>query len=271
MRVGTMATRPVFVVSSPAQHDESDNDRPIISRLDLLYKEYMVDFSWTPGISITNKRKNIEALHSAIREKWPHIRILEVSTKSDNPVGRAFSAFNIKIRSKECCGTSECNRCRPFESAYQSSKVLDGNINPEIQYLKPSQAKSHELIAGKVPQAFEWDGQRWKLDSCFYDWLYINAICGPLRCDSNPNIEQLADYDAFTDIEFNPKRSKNTQARACAIAVGLIRQQKQLLDRLFDESTVKDYLESGKFSGHPVQSKFWTTSSDSNLDGSTTR
>ena len=34
-------------------------------------------------------------------------------------------------------------------------------------------------------------------------------------------IEELVKYDTFTDIEFNPKKSINCQARTCAILVSL--------------------------------------------------
>jgi len=35
--------------------------------------------------------------------------------------------------------------------------------------------------------------------------------------------KSILDYDAFTDIEFNPKKSLNCQARACAVFVSLYR------------------------------------------------
>ena len=35
--------------------------------------------------------------------------------------------------------------------------------------------------------------------------------------------EEILNYDAFTDIEFNPKKSLNCQAKAAAIFVGLSR------------------------------------------------
>ena len=40
--------------------------------------------------------------------------------------------------------------------------------------------------------------------------------------------EQILEYDAFTDIVFNPKRSINCQAEAAAIYVSL--QKQNLLD-----------------------------------------
>jgi len=47
----------------------------------------------------------------------------------------------------------------------------------------------------------------------FYDWIYARAVA--MR---NDLAEQILGYRGFTDIEFNPRRSINCQARACAIA-----------------------------------------------------
>ena len=52
----------------------------------------------------------------------------------------------------------------------------------------------------------------------FYDWLYINAL---IRQENLA--EEILNFDAFTDIEFNPKKSLNCQARAAAVFVGLTR------------------------------------------------
>ena len=50
----------------------------------------------------------------------------------------------------------------------------------------------------------------------FYDWIYIHALL------ETPDVaKKLVKYDAFTDIEFNPLKSINCQARATAIFVGL--------------------------------------------------
>ena len=46
--------------------------------------------------------------------------------------------------------------------------------------------------------------------------VYINALIG-----ISGKIDQISKYEAFTDIEFNPKKSINCQAKAAAIACGL--------------------------------------------------
>jgi len=52
----------------------------------------------------------------------------------------------------------------------------------------------------------------------FYDWLYLNAIF-PHR----EWLKRLHQYAGFTDIEFNPGRSINCQARSCALFVTLMK------------------------------------------------
>lgn len=50
----------------------------------------------------------------------------------------------------------------------------------------------------------------------FYNWLYINTLFL-----NNDLSEKIQEYDCFTDIEFNPQRSINCQAKAAAIFTGL--------------------------------------------------
>ena len=57
--------------------------------------------------------------------------------------------------------------------------------------------------------------------TAFYNWLYINALM------ETPSLaEVILSYDAFTDIEFNPQKSINCQAEACAVFVSLSKQGK---------------------------------------------
>jgi len=73
--------------------------------------------------------------------------------------------------------------------------------------------------------AFQFDGTRFPTEprTAFYDWLYINSIY-PHR----EWLTRLNRYAGFTDIEFNPERSVNCQARSCALFVSMM--AKGLLD-----------------------------------------
>jgi type I restriction enzyme M protein len=52
----------------------------------------------------------------------------------------------------------------------------------------------------------------------FYDWLYVNAVS-----QNTELLTKLSEYNAFTDIAFNPEKSINCQARSAAICVSLFK------------------------------------------------
>ena len=65
--------------------------------------------------------------------------------------------------------------------------------------------------------AFRFDGRDWGLTprTAFYDWLYLRALRA--LADRDRTIDAtLGEFEAFTDIEFNPDKSLNCQARSCA-------------------------------------------------------
>ena len=54
------------------------------------------DFMWSGGFSITQKQKNIRALHQSIYE-MKHEKALEVSSKSEVRVGKEIGAFSLEL------------------------------------------------------------------------------------------------------------------------------------------------------------------------------
>ena len=61
----------------------------------------------------------------------------------------------------------------------------------------------------------------------FYDWLYVNAL------KQNTHLhEEVMQYQAFTDREFNPKKSIHCAAYALAMFVAL--NKRGLLDNVED-------------------------------------
>ncbi len=65
---------------------------------------------------------------------------------------------------------------------------------------------------------FQLEGQEFPSvpRTLFYNWLYVNAL------NNSPELaEQIMEYDAFTDIVFNPEKSVNCQAEAAAYFVSL--------------------------------------------------
>ena len=67
---------------------------------------------------------------------------------------------------------------------------------------------------------FAHDGDIWNLEpkGAFYNFLYIRSLL------QIPHLfEALDEFDAFTDIAFNPNKSFNCQAESVSIFVGLNR------------------------------------------------
>ena len=176
-------------------------------------REEYVEFAWHPGMSAKQKQKNIRAIHEVAREKYSVRNPLEVSSKSESELGFALSSFNLIFQTVRGQKLS-------VESAFQGSKVFEfGGPYIDIFGKVPKDAKRDERLreSGRL-MAFSFFGRQWPLEpkTAFYDWLYINAL------RSNPNLAtQVTDYDAFTDIEFNPDRSINCQARSAALYCAL--------------------------------------------------
>jgi hypothetical protein len=193
-----MAKRPVFI--------------PAPGR-DRLVDKVEIEFVWNPGFAPVQKKKNIVSLHENARKEGLH-PLLEVSTKADDPLGQRLSAFNLKIETQD--GPIS------LEAAFQGSKVFEEGGPYTDLYEEEGRAakKDPRLRASGKLSHFDFHGDRWPLTpkTAFYDWLYLRAI-GPCReC-----LEKLGEYKGFTDIEFNPEKSINCQARACALVVSLVR------------------------------------------------
>ncbi len=195
-----MANRPVFMAS------DSKDELVIIDSL---------DFEWFPGFNVAQKKKSVESLHHIFIEKYPSKKILEISSKSESDLGVMLSAFNLQIELRNGHKASA-------ESLYQSSKVFEhGGPYEDIRYKSPLEAKRDERLktSGDVI-AFIHKDERWGIEpkTAFYNWLYLNVL------NLNSDLKnQVLEYDAFTDIEFNPKKSFSCQANAIALYVSLIR------------------------------------------------
>jgi len=197
-----MANRPVFVVLG---------NKKLIDEVD-------TEFKYFNGFSTVQKGKSIVSLHEAFKKNH-NMKVLEVSTKSDSKLGWALSAFNLQVDFFEG-GTIS------MECAFQGSKIFENGKQYKDLYQETSSVarKDQRLRASGKLCGFQFGDERWELEpkTAFYDWLYINA----LYKNHHDIINALLEYDAFTDIEFNPKRSINCQARSCAILVSLVRQDR---------------------------------------------
>jgi len=204
-----MATRPIFI-------PRDDGHR--------LVQETSVEFRWNPGFAPVQKKKNIVALHEAARNRGLN-RLLEVSTKSEDKLGVRLSAFNLKIDVPNV-------GLVPLECVYQGSKFFSsGGPFTDLYHSDPREAKRDaRLRESGALKGFKFRDISWELEpkTAFYDWLYICAIF-PHR----EYLQRLLEYDGFTDIEFNPEKSLNCQARSCSIFVSLMK--KGQLDKAVED------------------------------------
>ena len=194
-----MARRPVFV---------PDSDKPYVSEISL-------DFEYFPGSSIQQKQRSVASLHASYVARFPSSRVLEVSSKSERDIGVQLSAFNLMI---EHPGRGSYS----VECAFQASKVfLHGGPFVDLFNASSRAAKTDRRLreSGELV-GFRYLTDQFPLDpkTYFYDWLYASALC---RHDKL--VEQVMMFDAFTDIEHNPERAINCQARTVAKVVGLAR------------------------------------------------
>ena len=194
-----MARRPVFV---------PDSDKPYVSEVSL-------DFEYFLGSSIQQKQRSVASLHASYVARFPSSRVLEVSSKSERDIGVQLSAFNLMI---EHPGRGSYS----VECAFQASKVfLHGGPFVDLFNASSRAAKTDRRLreSGELV-GFKYLTDQFPLEpkTYFYDWLYASALC---RHDKL--VEQVMMFDAFTDIEHNPERSINCQARSVAKVVGLAR------------------------------------------------
>ncbi|WP_405157886.1 DUF6977 family protein [Paenibacillus sp. FSL H8-0283] len=172
-----------------------------------------IKFEWFPGFSVKQKQKSIDSFHTNIKKVQPSLKVLEISSKSNIELGVALSAFNLKIKTKN-------DKEFSVETAFQASKVFEfGGPFIDLYDKSSKEAKKDPRlkISGRL-LCFQYFGRKWDLEpkTFFYDWLYTNALS--LNTDLS---REVVNYDAFTDIEFNPDKSINCQAKSVALFVSL--------------------------------------------------
>jgi hypothetical protein len=234
-----MAERPIFV----PEPDSSE-----------LVGELFFEIKWHPGFSSTQKEKNIKALHEAAG-KGGFAPILEISTKSENKRGRHMSAFHMTVQTKKY------GRIK-LELAFQGSKMFEHGGPFTDLYRTPDKeigaAKRDPRLKESGPLAgFRFEGIDFPLEpkTVFYDWLYCSFLS-----DYREWAEKLYEYAGFTDIEFNPHRSINCQARSAALFLSLMKrgqldealQTPQDFIRVLMASEYRPQLRAEEFSSRPL-------------------
>ena len=220
-----MASRVVFFPTGPSAQR--------------LVDERLVEFTWVPGMAISQGTKSVINLHTAAKEQLGIASLLEISTRSPEHLGISLSAFNLQIR--------YASMPVSVEVAYQSSKVFQ-NGGPYLDLLKGSSMEAKQdrrLKTSGELLGFEFEEIRWPLTDSpnFYDYLYIRGLLHHSEKDLLPR------YQAFTDIAFNQnatetsaKKSFNCQARTAAIYCSLIQRmsEQDILSHLVERSKIVD-------------------------------
>ena len=189
------------------------------------YQQEDVEFDWNSGTSPAQKQKNSALLQETWKKKHPGKTILEVSTKSTEEMGRRLSPFNMTLR------LPSLRKAFPVENVYQASKAFrHGGPYVDLLGVTPVEAKRDPRLRDSGELVFfELEKKKYPTEPVFlfYNWLYLITLL------ENPKeAAAIRDCDAYCDIEFNPDRQINCQARACAIYHSLF--QLNLLDEAKD-------------------------------------
>ena len=205
-----MAERPIFIPCP-------DSDE--------LVKEVFLQIKWHSGFAPVQKEKNIEEL---VRAGQAHgiTPLLEISTKSKSERGRHMSAFYMKVP------TQRYGEIK-LELAFQGSKVFERGGPYTDLYRKGDKEIGEAKRDPRLKESgaligFSFEGIDFPLEpkTTFYDWLYCSFLA-----NYRDWAVKLFAYAGFTDVEFNPHRSINCQARSAALFLSLMKRD-QLDDAL---------------------------------------
>ena len=144
--------------------------------------------------------------------------LLEISSKSSLKIGRHMSAFHITVDTKELGaiklelafqGSKVFERGGPFTDLYRKGEKEIGEAKRD-----PRLKESGRLIG------FRFEGVDFPTEpkTAFYDWLYCSFLS-----KHRDWAVSLYKYAGFTDVEFNPHRSINCQARSAALFLSLMK------------------------------------------------
>lgn len=179
------------------------------------------DFIWNGGFALTQKQKNINALHQAIKDRTGELS-LDISSKSTVIIGKDLSAFSLKLSGIY------------LENIFQAAKKYEhGGPYLDLLNVSPKDAKREERHSNSgALVSFIYNNEAWSLEpkTAFYDYIYVNAVIEKYGYDLD-----ISNYQWFTDIEFNPQKSINCQARA--VAIYQLIQQEKCYDVIKDKDT----------------------------------
>lgn len=153
-----MARRPVYMVRESYPY----------------FDTFEAEFTWNGGFAVSQKQKNIAAIHAAYEAAYPGSHALEISGKSPLEGGRNLSAFSLPIY------VPELGRSVPVENVFQGGKVFtSGGPYTDLYTCTPKEAKRDpRLKESGALIGFQFAGQAYPTEpkTAFYDWLYLTAL-----------------------------------------------------------------------------------------------
>lgn len=174
---------------------------------------YYVTCDLPRGFALSQKQKGIKIIHDTYVRNFKGVEPLEISSKSTVELGVKLSAFNLKNKDGYT-----------VENIFQSSKTFEeGGPFVDLLGVSPAKTKKDDRLhnSGNLI-CFTYKDIKYPLNptTSFYDYIYIQSLL-----DNRDLMEELNSYikdgATFTDIEFNPDRSLNCQAKTIALYVGL--------------------------------------------------
>lgn len=179
----------------------------------------LIQYEYFPGFSVSQKHKSIDSLHDSARKAGIK-RILEISSKSKEELGIKLSAFNLLF--------DMGNDKYSVEQLFQSSKTFEngGPFTDLLNKTSKEAKKDNRLKESGNLVGFTFFGESFPLkpETFFYDWLYVNALL-----KNKSFLCSLENYDGFSDIEFNEKKSLNCQAYSLALFCSILRNQPDIV------------------------------------------
>lgn len=171
--------------------------------------KFDVEFEYLGGFAKANKQKNIAKMHESIKNLVGHdAKILEISKASAQPLGVMLSAFNLELTLNNIKSSVE----RFFQG---SKKFKNGGPFSEIYTNSKIHPKKYPLLKESGDfVGFELFNESFSTNpaSYFYDFLYLTAL------SQNPKLANgICEFEYFTDIEFNPKKSLSSQSKSAAL------------------------------------------------------
>ncbi|MBP3206732.1 MAG: hypothetical protein J6M21_00560 [Campylobacter sp.] len=191
------AIRPCFYATSEIPYIKSQN----------------VEFEYFSGFARSQKEKSIKSFLNSAKISLKSDKVLEISKASPMDLGRNLSAFNLNLTLINDRGEAISASVERF---FQGSKVFEhGGPYHEIIYDRSIHPKKyHKLKSSGIFVGFELFGKAYATEpkTYFYDWLYLNALLQNQLLG-----EQVVEFEYFSDIEFNPKKSFSSQSKSVAL------------------------------------------------------